>query len=62
MQAVLSEVDVERYAREGYLTAPSVLSPDELASCAKSRTGSSPSARGAGAVRAADPMGGRSPC
>ena len=31
MQAVLSEVDVERYAREGYLTAPSVLSPDELA-------------------------------
>ena len=31
MQAVLSEIDVERYARDGYLTAPSVLSPDELA-------------------------------
>ena len=31
VQAVLTEVDVERYAREGYLTAPSVLSPDELA-------------------------------
>src|SRR5215213_10835197 len=31
MQAVLTDVDVERYAREGYLTAPSVLSPDELA-------------------------------
>src|SRR5215213_8546761 len=31
MQAVLTDVDVERYAREGYLTAPSVLSPDDLA-------------------------------
>lgn len=31
MQSVLNEVDVERYAREGYLTAPSVLSPAELA-------------------------------
>ena len=31
MQAVLSDVDVERYARDGYLTAPSVLSLDELA-------------------------------
>ena len=31
MQSVQTEVDVERYAREGYLTAPSVLSPAELA-------------------------------
>ena len=31
MQAVLTEIDVEHYAREGYLTAPSVLTPDELA-------------------------------
>ena len=28
---VLTEIDVERYARDGYLTAPSVLSPEELA-------------------------------
>ena len=31
MQAVLNEIDVEQYARDGYLTAPSVLSPEELA-------------------------------
>jgi phytanoyl-CoA hydroxylase len=31
MQVVQTEIDVQRYAREGYLTAPSVLSPDELA-------------------------------
>lgn len=28
---VMSEIDVEQYQRDGYLTAPSVLSPDELA-------------------------------
>jgi phytanoyl-CoA hydroxylase len=27
----MSEIDVEQYQRDGYLTAPSVLSPDELA-------------------------------
>ena len=31
MQAVLNEIDVEQYARDGYLTAPSVMSPEELA-------------------------------
>ena len=30
MQTV-TEIDVEQYARDGYLTAPSVLSPEELA-------------------------------